>query len=560
MLRGRWLGIVGAMGLGSILVFFLVWPVAVIVTKAVWVDGGPSLKYLQFVLQNDVYTEAITNSIWIGVATTLLTTVLVLPLAILHARWSFRGKGLLSGLLLVPMIMPPFVGAIGMQRFFARWGSVNLALMELGILQEPIDWFSGSHAFWGVVFLEVLHLYPIMFLNIAAALANIDPSLEEMASTLGVPRWRRYKDILWPLARPGYFAGAIIVFIWALTDLGTPLLVGYDRVLPVSIFTTIKDIHENPVGYALVFVIILLSVAVFLLSQHLTQGKKYEMLGRGHVASSAAAVGPLGTFLVWLVHAVVIGAALLPHASVLVTALSDQWFMTILPQKWTIKYFEQLSINPLAMTGIKNSLMLSAAATGVNIVLGLALAHTIVRRTLPFTRVLDALIMVPLALPGVVLAFGYVVTYSGTFLDPMINPVPLLVIAYAIRRLPYLVRSAAAGLQQTSLSLEEASTVMGASRIQTLRFVTLPLVMANLIAGALLCFAYSMLDVSDSLILAMKDAYYPLTKAIYTLFLEQGSGEFVASALGIVGMLILTLCILGASVILGKKMGELFKS
>jgi iron(III) transport system permease protein len=163
-------------------------------------------------------------------------------------------------------------------------------------------------------------------------------------------------------------------------------------------------------------------------------------------------------------------------------------------------------------------------------------------------------------LPGIVLAFGYVVTYTGTFLDPLDNPVPLLVIAYAIRRLPYMVRSASAGLQQTSVSLEEASTTFGASRFYTLRKITMPLVMANLIAGGLLCFAYAMLDVSDSLILAMKDRFYPLTKAIYALFLEQGSGELVASALGIIGMLILTACILGASVILGKKMGELFRS
>jgi iron(III) transport system permease protein len=123
-----------------------------------------------------------------------------------------------------------------------------------------------------------------------------------------------------------------------------------------------------------------------------------------------------------------------------------------------------------------------------------------------------------------------------------------------------MVRSAAAGLQQTSVSLEEASATFGASRFHTLRKIIMPLVFANLVAGGLLCFAYAMLDVSDSLILAMKDRYYPITKAIYALFLEAGSGEFIASALGMIGMLILTACILGASLILGKKMGELFRS
>ena len=123
-----------------------------------------------------------------------------------------------------------------------------------------------------------------------------------------------------------------------------------------------------------------------------------------------------------------------------------------------------------------------------------------------------------------------------------------------------MVRSASAGLQQTSASLEEASATFGASRFYTLRKITVPLVTANLIAGGLLCFAYAMLDVSDSLILAMKDKFYPLTKAIYALFLEQGKGEFIASALGVIGMGILAACIMGASLILGKKMGELFRS
>src|SRR5262249_7433974 len=137
---------------------------------------------------------------------------------------------------------------------------------------------------------------------------------------------------------------------------------------------------------------------------------------------------------------------------------------------------------------------------------------------------------------------------------------PLLIIAYGIRRLPFMVRSATAGLQQTSQSLEEASETFGASKFYTMRKIVVPLVMANLIAGGLLCFAYAMLDVSDSLILAMKNRFYPLTKAIYALFQEQGQGDYLASALGMIGMAILATCILSAAAILGKKMGELFRS
>ncbi len=544
----------------AVLFFFLVWPVLIIMQKAFIHDGSLTLDYFYLLFSNSMQTEAIINSVLIGLATTLVATVVSLPLALINTRYDFPFKGLLSGLLLVPMVMPPFVGAIGFQRFFARRGSVNIALMEWGWIDTPIDWLAPEHMFWVVVVLEVLHLYPIMYLNLTAALANIDPSLEEMSGTLGASRWRTYKDIVWPLARPGYFAGAIIVFIWALTDLGTPLLVGYHETMPVRIFNMVTDVNENPMGYALVVVVIAMTVAFFLLSKFLMGRKKYEMMAKGHVTESTKKATPLGCMAIYAVMIATVVLALIPHFAVLVTSLSDKWFMTVLPENYTLNHYAEVLSHELSTIGIKNSFMLASLSTLFDLVLGLLIAFVVVRKLIPFSGVLDSLVMIPMALPGIVLAFGYVVTYSGTFLDPMNNPVPLLIIAYGIRRLPYMVRSAVAGLQQTSVSLEEASMTFGASRFYTLRKITVPLVSANLIAGGLLCFAYAMLDVSDSLILAMKDRFYPLTKAIYALFLEQGTGEFVASALGMVGMAILTLCILGASMILGKKMGELFRS
>jgi iron(III) transport system permease protein len=542
------------------LLFFLVIPVSVIMVKAFYNDGKFTLAYFQLMFANDLQTAAIVNSLYIGLATTIITTVLTLPLAVINSKFEFPGKGILTGLLLVPMVMPPFVGAIGIQRFFARRGSVNLQLMEWGVISEPIEWLGGNNMFWAVVILEVLHLYPIMYLNLSAALANIDPSMEEMASTLGVKKWRQFKDIVWPLARPGYFAGAIIVFIWALTDLGTPLLVGFHDTMPVRIFNMVTDVNENPVGFALVFVVICVTVLIFLLSKFAFAGKKYEMLARGHVTSGVRKIKFLHALPIYALLLLVVAAALFPHFSVFVTSISDKWFMTVMPEQYTTKYYEMIFQTELPMIGIKNSMLFAGLSTLLDLVLGMLVAYVVVRKLVPFSNLLDSLVMVPLALPGIVLAFGYVVTYSDTFLDPLDNPVPLLVIAYAIRRLPYMVRSASAGLQQTSMSLEEASATFGASRFYTLRKITVPLVTANLIAGGLLCFAYAMLDVSDSLILAMKDKYYPLTKAIYALFLEQGKGELIASALGVIGMLILTACIMGASLILGKKMGELFRS
>ena len=180
--------------LGVLLIFFgafLFYPVSFMLRGAFMDAGHFSLKYFQMLLASPLQREALRNSFIIGLLTTLLTTLLTFPLAHWMTRFNFRGKALLGALLLVPMIMPPFVGAIGLRQLLARFGSVNLLLMDWGILppNQPIDWLGGG-GFWGIIILQVLNLYPIMFLNVSAAMANIDPALRESAHNLGASGWR----------------------------------------------------------------------------------------------------------------------------------------------------------------------------------------------------------------------------------------------------------------------------------------------------------------------------------------------------------------------------------
>jgi len=245
----------------SFFAIFLVYPMIYVFGQALIVDGKPSVSFFKLMFTNPLERQSIINSIVLGLVVTVATTILSLPLSYCLVRYSFKGRSLLQGLILVPMVMPPFVGAIGMKQLFARFGSVNLILMKLHIIspREPIDWFGGG--FLAVVILEVLHLYPIMYLNIAAALANIDPSLEEAAESMGAGRFRLFRTITMPLMLPGYFAGAIIVFIWAFTDLGTPLIFEYRKVVPIRIYDKVGDIRVNPMGFALVVMVILLTMS-----------------------------------------------------------------------------------------------------------------------------------------------------------------------------------------------------------------------------------------------------------------------------------------------------------
>jgi iron(III) transport system permease protein len=255
--------------------------------------------------------------------------------------------------------------------------------------------------------------------------------------------------------------------------------------------------------------------------------------------------------------------AVLPHLGVVLLAFAGTWHATVLPGSFTLGNFGLALGHDLTVPAIANSLQYASLSAVIDLGLGTAIAYVLVRTSVAGRGVLDFLAMLPLAVPGLVLAFGYLAMsqrgHLFSWLNPAENPAPLLVIAYAVRRLPYVVRAAAAGFQQTSVTLEEAAQNLGCPPLKATLRITLPLITAHLLAGGLLAFAYAMLEVSDSLILAQKQAGYPVTKAIFELFQLLGDGRFLACALGVWAMAFLGLVLAGVSVLLGRKLGVLFR-
>ena len=545
---------------------FFLWPIAETVRGAfVGADGRFTLDYIAEVFRNPLYLEGLWNSFRIGVFSTLLACLIAMPLAWMSDRFVFPGKTLLGALVLVPMIMPPFVGAIGVKQILGQQGALNALLADLGLLnpQAPIDWL-GEGRIWGVVALIALNLYPILYLNVLAALANVDPAMEEAAENLGCTGFRKFRKITLPLIMPGVFAGGTIVFIWSFTELGVPLMFDFTRVASVQIFHGIKDIGGNPFPFALVVVMLAATVLLYAVSK-LTLGRSsHAMMAKATSQGGPRDPGLAGRWLCSAVFTAVTLLAVLPHLGVVLVAFSSEWYQTILPSGWTLSHFEAALGHNLTLPAIQNSLKYAGLATLLDVVLGVAIAYVVVRTRLPGRQILDALAMMPLAVPGLVLAFGYLaMTQEGKifeFLNPSVDPLIILVIAYSVRRLPYVVRSAAAGFQQTSVTLEEAAQNLGCPPLRTLRKITIPLIAANLLAGGLLAFSFAMLEVSDSLILAQKQQDFPITKAIYELYQLLGEGRFVASALGVWAMAFLAITILGASLILGKKLGAIFRA
>lgn len=560
----------------AVLLIFLILPIVLSVAGGfVDVDGHFTLAYVTSIFKDPLLVQGLINALLIGACTTLGCLALSLPMALIATRYNFPGKGVVGALVLVPLILPPFVGAIGLRFLLGRFGAVNAMLGGVGLISpdEPgINFLGGG--FWAVVLMEVLHLYPILYLNVTAAMANLDPALDEAALNLGAGRLRRFFRLTLPLIMPGIFAGGTIVFIWSFTELGTPLMFDYYTVTPVQIFWGITELESNPQTFALVVVMLTVALLMYVLGKFFLGGRAYEMQSKASIASQVQKLPPIAGWLALLFFTGVTALAILPHIGVVLASVTvdGTWYRSVLPAQLTANHYVQALTHPLAEGAIRNSLMYSITAMIVCVAMGLAIAYLAVRVKIRGGGLLDALAMLPLAVPGLVMAFGYVaMSLHWPFGDdgPLgwmfsvlgANPQPfvLLVIAYSVRRLPYIVRSASAGLEQTSGQLEEAALNLGASLATSIRRVVVPLIMANLIAGGVLVFAFSMLEVSDSLILAQKENAFPITKAIFTLFTRLGDGPYIASAMGVWGMALLTVTLVGASVLMGRKLGAIFR-
>ena len=527
----RFLSLFLALAVLTFFALFLFLPLFTVVAE------GCDPAVMREVFRSRLYLQGMLNSLAVAAVTTGIVFLISIPLAALYDKYDFPGKTACSVMMMAPMILPPFVGALGFQQLLGHYGLLNSILAELGL--PPVDWLGGSGRFWSVCVIQALHLYPIAYLNLVTAFGNIDPSLLESARNAGAGPWQRFRRITLPMLRPGLLAGGSIVLIWAFTELGTPLMFGYNTVTPVQIFNGVT-------------------------------GAKL-LLGRGAAASVAkgtpgASAQKLSGPGRWLPLAVFIGftfIATLPHICLVLIASSTSWSGTILPEHFSLMHYRNALGDHLVVPSIVNSLKYALLATALALAAGVLTAFLTRRGSLKFGWLLDLVAMTPLMIPGVVMAVGFLgmsirYQWAHMLFDPVANPVFLLAVAYAVRRVPYVLRSVAGGLDQTPEELERASRNAGAGYGRTLMKITLPLVAANLVVGALFAFSFSMMEVSDSLILAQKAEFYPITKAIYELSQYLGAGPYTAAAFGVWSMCFLASILAAASVMLGKKIGSLF--
>ncbi len=542
-----------------LILFFAVFLLMPVITV---IAGGCSWQVLAELWNNPIYRGGLFNSFLLAITATAMVFLLALPLAILSDSYDFKGKGIWNAMILAPMILPPFVGALGFQQIFGYYGVLNSILTACGMAR--VDFLGGDGKFFAIAFIEALHLYPILYLNLSAALANCDPALQEAARNLGIKPWKRFFCITLPMIRPGILAGGSLVLIWSFTELGTPLMFGFTRVTPVQVFDGLSELESNPMPYALVLVMMIAASLLYLGGRLLAGGGGGTAAVKGSSGSIAKKLTGFKAYLPGLAFAVVTIMAILPHLALILIAFSRDYYGTVLPGSWTLANFENALGDKLVVPSIFNSLRYSLAATLLATAAGTLCAVLVVRWKPKGAIFFDLLSMLPLAIPGIVMAFGFLgmtvkFSWASAIFDPVNSPLWLLAGAYAIRRVPYVMRAVASGLEQTPEVLEEAALSVGAPRRKVFLKIVMPLLAANLLIGGLFAFSFSMLEVSDSLILVQKSAFYPITKAIFELSQVLGAGAVTASAFGVWTMVFMGATLGAASAILGKKLGALFR-
>ncbi len=533
---GVWLA--AALVLGFLLMF-LVLPVGrVFYTAFVESDGAFTLGHFSAFFSQGLMRESFFNSLYVAVLSTVFAALIAVPLAYFTVRFEFRGALLIQTLGVLPLIMPPFVGAVAMQLIFGRSGTVNLLLGEYLGLSLPI--MEGLN---GVVFVEAIHYFPFILMNLTVALRNIDGAMEEAAMNLGCRGWRLFRRVIFPLALPGFVAGASLVFVKVFDDLGTPLVLGQTNMLAPQAYLRITQVGlEDPMGYVISVIMIVFSIVAMALSARILRGKDYSTLQKGGASIRRRRLRPLGALAAYGWIGVVLLIVLSPHLGVLLLSFAKVWSFSPLPDAYTLAHYATVFQDSSSM--IRNTLLYCGLAAGLDVILGVTIAYLMLRTTLPARQWLDWIATASLAVPGIVLAIGYLRLYKGVTLPGtelmLTGTWVMIMLAYAVRRLPYALRSCVAALQQLHVSLEEAAESLGASKMRTIRRVVVPLMAGGILAGFVTSFITAAVELSATILLTSAESQAPMSYGIY-LYMQSVAGRGPGAALGVLAIAVVAL-------------------
>ncbi len=487
--------------LWSIVALFVIYPLSFLIIESFKIAGTDRYglqNYIDF-FKDPYYLKTFSNTLLLGVLVLATTTLIGLPLAYILARYRLKGKVLFTALILLPIVLPAYAGAFALIVLFGKMGTVNLLLMDWGLISKPINFVFGLH---GLVFIQSLHLLPFIVLSLSAGFTNIDPSLEEAAEVEGASGFKRFLTVTLPLTSPNYLAGAVIVFLWPFTDWLTPLIFGQVDFLPsisyINIAYHFTDMHRKYMGIVSVVVSSVICVGIFLASKTWVERKKYTALSKGTTLEGRVIdPGLLARVSAYGYMFFIAVLVLLIPVVLGLSAFSRRWVLQPFPTYWTLDNFRLIFLEtPLLL---KNSFLFSGVALVFGVAFGLPAAYLITRTKVRGKDALDFVITLMLAFPGIAVGVSFLLAFWEGI--PLATHWIIMPLSLFVRRLPYFLRMAHASYLQLDVSLEEASEVSGAGKLKTFMNISLPLLLKGVFVGLVMFFIMAFQEISTAIFL-----------------------------------------------------------
>jgi iron(III) transport system permease protein len=510
-------------------------------------ESGLSLEHFSEVLSGRLYVQALKNSLILGAWTGLFSLVIGLALAWAVSRTDVPGKGLIQVTASLSYLSPPFLTAIAFVYLFSpNAGLINVLMRDVfGLPFLTFNVFSMT----GLVIVTVLHTFPFVYLLASSALLSVDASYEEAAQILGASKLRTAFSVTAPLVAPAILSGTLLSFVNAIALFGSQAIIGLPGRI-VTLPTRIYALFDYPPEYglasalSLVFVIITV-VALYLQRAFLARRSFVTLAGKG-ARPQLMSLGPARWLVFGFAVLAFIVAIILPYSTLIAVSFSKSWGLDFWKGLTLANYKFILFDYNVTQRAIMNSLGLAFIAATIAVLLGAVIGWIDLRTRIPGRKLLDYAALIPLGLPGIVVAVALIQFWLAMPLA-LYGTLAILLLAYVGRYIPLGVRAANASLRQIDPSLEESAQILGASWLTTMREITLPLIRPGLFAGWLLVFVPVIQELSASILL-FSSSSITLAVAVYNLY-ETGYIEPVA-ALAIINMLII-----GAAIFIANKFG-----
>ena len=493
----------------AVYMIFLAYPLFTLLLKSFF-DGNTgdfSLAYFQKFFSKQYYFNALFNSIKVTVSVTILSILIAGPLAYIMSTIKIKGNSTIRILILISSMSAPFIGAYSWILLLGRNGVITKFVKDVFGFTIP-----DIYGFTGIVLVLTLQLSPLIFMFISGALKNVDNSLMEAAESMNCTGIRKMWKVLVPLITPTILAGGLLVFMRALADFGTPMLIGEGyKTIPVLIFTEFISEVGGDDGFAAAIsvLVVIFATAIFLIQKYVSNRKSYTMNALNPIEPKQKR--GFGNVMAHGVVYLYTAIALMPQLYVMYTSFLKTSGRIFVPGYSLDSYRQAFS---KIGDSIYHTFFLAITAIIIIIFVAILIAYLTVKRKSALTNLLDVFTMFPYIVPGSILGIALLVTFNQ---KPLLlsGGALIMIVAFVIRRLPYTIRSSAAILHQVSDSIEEASISLGASTMRTFYKITLPMMISGVVAGAILSWITIITELSTSIIL-YTGRTKTMTVAIYT--------------------------------------------